>query len=58
MSRSLKMLAILGLTALAVTACGVRGPLEVPKSQDNARSVQPKPEETPHRSNPLDRLLR
>jgi hypothetical protein len=36
----------------------VRGPLEVPQSQDNAPSVQPKPKETPHRSNPLDGLLR
>ncbi|MGF1619697.1 MAG: lipoprotein [Rhodomicrobiaceae bacterium] len=58
MSRSLKMLAILGLTALAVSACGIRGPLEAPQSQDNARSVQPKAEEKPHRSNPLDGLLR
>ena len=58
MSRSLKMLAILGLTTLALSACGVRGPLEAPKSEGNGPSVQPKAEETPHRSNPLDGLLR
>jgi predicted small lipoprotein YifL len=56
MSRSLKLVAVLCLTAMAVTACGKRGPLEAPT--DDAASVQPKPKETPHRSNPLDGLLR
>jgi predicted small lipoprotein YifL len=55
MSRSLKLVAVLCL-ALAVTACGKRGPLEAP-TEDGA-SVQPKPKEKPHRSNPLDGLLR
>jgi len=56
MSRNWKLVAILGLTALAVTACGKRGALEPPPSEKSS-SVQPKPEETPHRSNPLDGLL-
>jgi predicted small lipoprotein YifL len=58
MSRSLKLMVVLGLTAFALVSCGKRGALEPPASQDNATSVQPKPKDKPHRSNPLDGLLR
>jgi len=57
MSRSLKLMAVLVFATLAVAACGKRGALLPPASQDNASSVQPKPDEKPHRSNPLDGLL-
>lgn len=57
MSRSLKLMTVLAFATLAVAACGKRGALEVPASQDNAPSVHPKPDEKPHRPFVLDRLL-
>ena len=57
MSRSLKLVAILACATLALTACGKRGALEPPAS-DNGASVQPKPKEKPHKDFVLDGLLR
>ena len=59
MSRSLKLITILAFATLAVSACGKRGVLEAPPSEDGkTTSVQPKANEKPHRPFVLDGLLR
>jgi predicted small lipoprotein YifL len=61
MSRSLKLITILAFATLAVSACGKRGALEAPPSEDgktSSSSVQPKANEKPHRPFVLDGLLR
>jgi predicted small lipoprotein YifL len=42
MSRSLKLVAVLVLTTLAVSACGKRGALEPPPSEDGTVQKKPK----------------
>ena len=58
MSRSLKIVTILALATLAVAACGKRGALEPPPSEQKPASVQPKTDEAPHKPFILDGLLR
>jgi len=64
MSRSLTLIITLSLATLVLAACGKRGALEPPgvapataKSEKSA-SVEPKPDEKPHRPFVLDGLLR
>lgn len=64
MSRSLTLAATLCFAAMALSACGKRGALEppsaesAPKTSEKAASVEPKPDEKPHRPFVLDGLLR
>jgi predicted small lipoprotein YifL len=59
MSRGLKVVLILSLASLALTACGKRGALEAPPAATTTdKSVEPKPNEKPHRGFILDPLLR
>ena len=59
MSRSLRLITILACATLAVSACGKRGALEAPPSEEGkSSSVQPNPKEKPHRPFVLDNLLR
>jgi predicted small lipoprotein YifL len=59
MSRSLKLMTILAFATLAVSACGKRGALDAPPSgEPKSSSVQPKPNEKPHRPFVMDGLLR
>jgi predicted small lipoprotein YifL len=59
MNRSLKMIAVLIFTTLALTACGKRGPLEAPGvAEDGSKSATKSKKDGPHRDFVLDGLLR
>jgi predicted small lipoprotein YifL len=58
MRRGLILILMLSFAAATLTACGKRGVLEAPPSEPTERSVEPKPNEKPHRPFVLDPLLR
>jgi predicted small lipoprotein YifL len=62
MSRGFILIAMLLLATMALTACGKRGTLEAPPAEvapsGKSASVEPKPNEKPHRPFVLDPLLR
>jgi predicted small lipoprotein YifL len=59
MSRGLKIILVLSLASLALTACGKRGTLEPPPAAAPGEgSVEPNPGQKPHRGFVLDPLLR
>ena len=59
MRRCLTLVLMLSFAALTLTACGKRGVLEAPPTAEPAdKSVEPKPNEKPHRPFILDPLLR
>jgi predicted small lipoprotein YifL len=63
MSRAVTLIVTLSILTLGLAACGKRGALEPPSAagpirEEKSASVEPKPDEKPHRPFILDGLLR
>ena len=59
MGRGLTLVLMVSLATLALAACGKRGALEAPPTASATdKSVEPKPNEKPHKPFVLDPLLR